>query len=249
MNMNTKKILKKLGRLTALHEMAVFGSYSVLKKLAKNPNTPPEILSKLYKKQNLYIQEIVARNPNTPVNILKNARDADVVCNPKAPADILDKIVRKNSINLDCYGKIAKHPNAHTGIMQYMYNRFKYTDYYTLLGKIAKNRESDPITLAALAHHKRAFVRASVASNPIASKEILEKLSQDSSSLVKMAILKNKNTSLSVIKFLSKDNCQKISEFAKTLLNSDFDSTFGNVLRLAIKGHEPIKMVDKLLKT
>ena len=87
------------------------------KDLARNPNTPPEILTILARDENLNVRWRVARNPNTPPEILTIlAQDKDeyvrwnVAQNPNTPPEILTILARDE--NYSVLWEVASNPNT-----------------------------------------------------------------------------------------------------------------------------------------
>lgn len=95
--------------------------------LARNTNTPSEILKQLMENESFKAKELLASNPNTPVDILYQLYDMgcihSLVKNPNAPTELLQQIydatinnpeeVRgQYNPNTQIFYDIAKNPNA-----------------------------------------------------------------------------------------------------------------------------------------
>ncbi len=82
-----------------VHFDGIQGGYELDNRIASNPNTPPEALRELSKRDQLGTQMCLAENPNTPLDVLQeltNNKDADVIRdlrrNPNLPESIRRKL-------------------------------------------------------------------------------------------------------------------------------------------------------------
>jgi hypothetical protein len=87
------------------------------KDLARNPNTPPEVLTILARDEDYWVRCGVARSPNTPpetLTILARDKDWGVRCgvawNPNTPPEILTFLARDEDWNVRC--RVAENPNT-----------------------------------------------------------------------------------------------------------------------------------------
>ena len=108
------KVLKEVNEpdVLALH-------YQEKIKLAKNPNTPTEILKVLATDKNVVVRYGVAQNPNTPVETLKVLATDEyygvrygVAENPNTPVETL-KVLATDEDPIVRYG-VKKNPNYKT---------------------------------------------------------------------------------------------------------------------------------------
>ena len=86
--------------------------------LARNPNTPPEILARLANDNDYYVIQYVAGNPNTPPETLERlANDEDygvlycVAENPNTPQESLKNLANDNNRTVAYYARNNKNYN------------------------------------------------------------------------------------------------------------------------------------------
>ena len=170
-----------------LHTLSREKDENIRGAVAKNPNTPREVLIALAKDTE-YVRRGVARNPNTPREVLTAlSRDKDegvryvVAKNPSTPPEVLIAL--------------AGHK-----------------DEYVLRG-VAENPNTPPEALAALAvlaRDKDEYVRRAVAQNPNTPREVLTALARDKDEYVRTAVAKNPNTPREVLTALSGDSWEYV---------------------------------------
>jgi len=119
------------------------------KDLARNPNTPPEILTILARDENLNVRWRVARNPNTPPEILT------ILAQDK------DEYVRWN---------VAQNPNTPPEIL----TTLARDEVSSVRRGVAQNPNTPPEILTILARDEDADVRCRVADNPNATREVIQ---------------------------------------------------------------------------
>lgn len=98
-------------------------SYNEKCGLARNPNTPVELLEVLATDRSQDVRYWVAQNPSTPVELLKilatdessNVRYA-VARNPNTPVEILKILATDENCNVRC--EVAKNPNYKTQTLE-----------------------------------------------------------------------------------------------------------------------------------
>jgi len=93
-----------------------------LRELAKDPNTPVDVLRELVKKSSYWIRSNVASNPTTPLDILRELAKEDnatvrlyTVRNPNTPLDILRDLAKDESWLVRA--NVARHPNASVNLV------------------------------------------------------------------------------------------------------------------------------------
>ncbi|MFN6479240.1 hypothetical protein [Nostoc sp. DedQUE07] len=178
-NPNTSaEALRKLASKQEAGEPRIF--------LARNLNTPSDVLESLSKDRDKKVRISVAENPNTPLTVLqylgndteRNVAEAAtraigeqqgeytaeaVRKNPKTPPHVLEKLAEKDPQT------VCQHPNTPS----------------ELLLEFSKSVNSQ--------------VREWVAKNPNAPVNILEQLADDDSSTVRQEVARNPNTPLSLL--------------------------------------------------
>jgi len=118
--------------------------------VAKDPNTPQEILTKILRIGNDdWVSRYAALHPNCPaeilVEVLKRKKDNDVSCdavlNPNFPSQILAKIIRDNT-NHDIIRLCAvENPNCPIDVLEEILARKKYD----LLAQYASKNKNCPL--------------------------------------------------------------------------------------------------------
>ena len=96
---NEIKIVKELDLDYVFEKLSEDKDWHVRTDVARNPNTPVNVLEKLSEDKDWYVRTNVARNPNTPVNILEKLSEdkdnyvrAEVARNLNTPVNILEKL-------------------------------------------------------------------------------------------------------------------------------------------------------------
>ena len=168
-----------------------YGAFTKTKrKLARDRNTSPEILEKLYNSDKEEMMPIIAENPNTPPELLASmftgqdpmlpfepSWNVKMVRNPNMPTRILDEVAlypaHRNEYDKD--GKYSKN----------------YKDF--MRAQVAGNPNASPKALAELA--KDRDLRIKVAANPSAPKELIEAFSKENDYDVRRAVAQNPSAS------------------------------------------------------
>jgi len=95
-------------------------------RLAKNPNTPEDVLRELAKDKDPWIRVQVAKNPSTPLDILRELAKEDnwyvraaVAQNPSTPLDILRGLAKDDVDRVRYY--VAKHPKGTSKLLLKMF--------------------------------------------------------------------------------------------------------------------------------
>lgn len=117
-----------------LAELANSDSYSIRKEVARNPNTPADILKELSRDSAGYY--VVGRNPSTPVEVLweyaKDTEDCDrwvaVAENPNCPPEILEYLMHEPYVQY----LVVVHPNTSIDTLKQIVanpNRYNVFDF------------------------------------------------------------------------------------------------------------------------
>jgi pentose-5-phosphate-3-epimerase len=158
-----------------------FGNYrddKVRWMVTRNPNTPPETLTRLAEDKEWVIRSGVAINPNTPPETLARLAEDE------------DWFVRHG---------VARNPN-----FKKYYNQINTKDMQELL-PVTKNPNTSPETLARLAEDEDDMIRWQVANNPNTPPEILAHLAYDKDWSVRGGVASNPNTPPETLKQLTSD--------------------------------------------
>lgn len=174
---------------------------SISEELARHPQAPPELLSKLASGAPPFsLQELLLKHPSTPTEELRRLVDAQptekeeralsaVVQNPAAPGDLLTEAALLPALR----SAVAKHPRTPRGVLVGL---IEDTDP-NVRAEVASNPSTPPEELDNLAHAHPA-VRLRVAENPSCSTPTLQWLVHDpqTSASVRQAVANHRNTPL-----------------------------------------------------
>ena len=163
---------------------------AVLIAIAKNPNTPPDLLIELayYKK---WFNEI-GNNPALELILIES---------PGLIEDIYYKIIFDDYTG-DYYIYNYKYFPLQTWFLELGLNH----PNFEIRAVVAAESENTPLSyLEKLAQDENSYVRASVAKNINTSVSLLEKLAEDENHLVKEAVAENTNSPISVLEKLAQD--------------------------------------------
>ena len=139
------------------------------RKIAKNPNTPPEMLVKMWNDEDRTVKWGVASNRHTPPDTLAKMWNDE------------DKDVKRN---------VAMNPNTPPEMLVKMWD----DEDGTVRWGVAGNPHTPPDTLAKMWDDKSIFVRQSVAKNPNTPPDTLAKMWEDKNKLVREGVARNPNT-------------------------------------------------------
>lgn len=96
-------------------------------RVAEDPNTPADVLTKLSTDSFTSVREHVAGNPNTPANVLTRMSTDfnsfvrwDVAMNPSAPADVLIELSTDSDSDVRC--AVAYNPNTPLNVVMELAN-------------------------------------------------------------------------------------------------------------------------------
>jgi hypothetical protein len=176
-------------------------------KVAKNPDTPLEILLQLAKDEDPSIRARVAENPNTPPEILARlAEDEDasiriaVAKHPNTPPEILAQLAKDLQWE-NVRRRVAKHPNTPPEVLA----QLAKDEDRTVRVHVAENPKTPPKILIQLSKDKWGLVRRRVALNPNTPLETLFQLAKDEDVGVRARVAENPNTPLEILILLSRD--------------------------------------------
>lgn len=164
----------------------------VLELIARNPSTPLEILSELFKIDHL--KQFVGENPNLSLDLLTqiasntedtrsaaNMRSA-AAANPNTPADLLWELFNQsiraastNNVNFDHRLSLTKNPNVPFELLMELAN-----DQDWIKKEIAHNPNTYPEILDKLSNDYNFSVMIYVANNPNVPSETLDKMLKNS---------------------------------------------------------------------
>ena len=146
--------------------------------IAKNFNTPVDVLIKLSTDKDSNVRRGVARNPNTPI-------------------DILEKL--SSDKESDVRGGVAQNLNTPVDILvQLSTDEDSWVRMY-----VAQNRHTPVDVLVKLSTDGDSWVRRYVARNPNTPVDILVQLSTDKNSDVQKGVAQNPNTPVDILEKLS----------------------------------------------
>lgn len=176
--------------------------------VARNPNTPSDILIRMFKKAKYkcgYIELEVLKNPNMPAKELERIAKHHhgfwypIASNPKVPVRLLRKFLkgRNDNIRYD----IAKNPGTPASILEQLSD----VGSYEIRREVARNPNTPIKVLAWLSVDDNVWVRCGVAYNEATPIEMIKKLASDKAYEVRRAIAHNRNTPDDVLDRLSYD--------------------------------------------
>lgn len=236
----SEKTLVRLAKETT-HEQ-------VLLRIVQNPKTPTKILIELSKNTNTLVQGAVARNPRIPQELIEELSYQienwnvlkGIAANPVTPKDI--------AVRISDHFQALKLEVAQNNTMmpQWWLDREAKNEDYRVRSAVARNTTTSAKTLASLVNdedsevrlhvaenentpvtalkkladpsERYASVRATVATHPKVTTEILELLSNDEDSEVRYRVLHNPKTRKNVIEKFLTDKDQTIVTAARNII-------------------------------
>lgn len=182
-----------------------------ISKLARNPNTSPEILKILASYKNRYLKRAVAKNPNTPPEaFIKLANDDDeyvrvaVAKNPSTPLEVSLELL--NNLEPRIKRTIAKDPDTTTELLSALAS----DDDLLVREAVAANDNTPQKILVKLADDSNELVRETVAANENTPPDVLRKLASDPEENVRVISLGNPNMPPDVLRELANDEDQDV---------------------------------------
>ncbi len=176
-----------------LRELAETGDEAIRLAVAQNPNTPPDVLLRLFNKFPLQ----VLNNPVLDVLLLENLNFLEelylantrifleVVGNDNIPTHIFEKLAKAKSNTLIL--AVAKNSYTPASTLEYLAQ-----DGLSLVRRtVAANENTPNHTLKQLAKDRYEDVRLAVAENSYAPVNVLEQLAEDEIADVRLAVANN----------------------------------------------------------
>lgn len=199
-NKNTPRYLSEsISRQFATHE-----DIKIRQIIAKNENTPIEVLERLKTDDNFKVRARVAQNKKSSVLILKllaNDKDnrvrAEVVNNKNTPNDLLEQLISDR----DCWVRNSFIYN--NNIPSIILEEFISSPDYNTRQLIAKNPNLPLNILEQLVLDSYSSVRKTLAKNPNLPLSILEQLAIDSNPMVRVSLAENPNLPVKIIEQLA----------------------------------------------
>ncbi|MGK7944665.1 MAG: HEAT repeat domain-containing protein [Microcystaceae cyanobacterium] len=184
--------------------------------VAQNINTSPETLTQLGTSNNEEIIRAIARNPNTPTNIvieLGSKFPDELAENPILDLWLLEDIHPLLSSNKfsHLFAVKTKTPVSVLKILATHCNVY-------VRRKVASNLSTPVSLLEILATDSDKDVRSQVATNPNTPISLLEILATDSDKEVRYHVVSHQNTPISVLEILTKDSHSKVRNRASAKL-------------------------------
>ncbi|MEM7725252.1 MAG: HEAT repeat domain-containing protein [Cyanobacteria bacterium P01_A01_bin.45] len=186
-----------------LRELADYHSKLIRQAVAQNPNTPPDILLKLFDQfpfqvlSNSILNLLLIENPLFLEKLYFSSKS---IFDKKLPLFFIEWAMNhpNKTIRADvAYGSQVSQ--------QYLEKLAKDREYIVRL-QVAANNNASIYLLNQLGEDENHYVRETVAKHPQASLSILEKLAQDEVAEVRRQVAKNYNTPNYILKYLARDN-------------------------------------------
>lgn len=153
--MKDGKLKEMLAKKTSKVKTSEHIQNGINESLARNPNTPTEVLQEIMESEIFKKKGLLASNPNTPVDILYKLYNMgyshSLVQNPNAPTELLQQIY-DNTVsnpeevrgqynpNTHIFYDIARNPNAPQEVLRTLStSRERISGSETIQGAIAKN--------------------------------------------------------------------------------------------------------------
>jgi hypothetical protein len=195
---------------------------------ALDENTPTERLREISRKGNKGIRNAIARNPNTPPDILVEyfyefpnhvlhnpALELILLENP----DFFNELVSNNpfvfndELPLFFVEWASRHPKesiresvaSSNQTPRHLLADLAADKNDDVRQKVAENHKTPSHSLAQLATDKNNNIRIAVAENPYTSSESLEKLAEDENSDIRRKVAANENTPINTLEILARD--------------------------------------------
>ena len=149
--------------------------------VAKNPMTPSETLEKLVEEGNIFVLESVARNRNAPPLLLKKiSEDEDnwVQTQIKRHSELSDssKEVFNNIPKDKEFAYLGREPEYESFARENLEQELKSEYSYQVIREVAGNPMTPVESLGKLSEHTKLYVQMEVARNEGASPELLRKI-------------------------------------------------------------------------
>ena len=193
----------------------------IKKAVAKNLNTPSDVLEKMSKDKSFIVKAIVAENPNTPPETLDRLSEEEL------------EYTRVS---------VAKNPNT---LPETLTKLSDDKDNFVKRGAIC-NPNCPSEVLIKMSGDKGGDVRSCVAQNPNTPIDILTNLSKDNDIHVRKHVASNHNTPVEVIRELCNDKEEDVREYAKVQLKKrqSLDNANIDLSKLSPELREQVKDMD-----
>jgi hypothetical protein len=195
---------------------------------ALDENTPTERLREISRKGNKAIRNAIARNPNTPPDILVEyfyEFPAHVLHNPALELillenpDFFNELVSNNpfvfndELPLFFVEWASRHPKesirdsvaSSTQTPSHLLAYLAADNNDDVRQKVAENHKTPSYSLGKLAADKNKNIRIAVAENPCTLSESLEKLAEDEDDDIRSKVAANENTPIHTLEILARD--------------------------------------------
>ena len=223
------EFLKKYGKLNLLdsnnaspemiEELTKDKDWRTRATVAKNPNTPVDILMRLAEDEDGNVRYEVAYNPNTPAEALRRLADdedsrvkREVASNPKTPIEALRKLAGDENYNVRY--EVARNSRTPAEALKYL---AEDEDKY-LREEVAYHPNTPAEALKYLAEDEDDDVSWGAIQNPNTPVDILRKLADDEDWLVRKGVARNPNTPFDILRKLAKDKDWNVRGFAERQL-------------------------------
>jgi hypothetical protein len=185
---------------------------SIFRRLvAKNSNTPVELLKKLATDEDSVVRRDVAGNSNTPGELLKKLatdKDLGVSIEVALSSNTSVELLKKLATDKESYVRlaVAKNSNTPTELLKKL-EADKDSDVHRA---VAGNSNTPLELMKKLVTDKDSDVRREVAKNSNTPVELLKKLATDKDSDVRKAVARNPSTPLKILKRLAVDKIDEV---------------------------------------
>ena len=192
----------------------------ILEKEALNPNTSANRLRELSKSLDQVIRQAVAQNPNTPPDILIRLFDkfpVQVLHNP-----VLNFILLENpNFFEEIYyaHKLVFHQNK---LPDFFIEWAVFNANESIRSTVASSPKIPQHYLEQLSKDKQSFVRLQVAANYNSPVHVLEKLAQDPDKLVRESVARNPHVPPNILEKLAQDKIIEVRREVAANYNTPF---------------------------
>ncbi len=199
--------------ISILQVLATNTDARVRTNVAKNPSTSVETLCFMYEKESdLGVIGTIALNPNTPIEILEKIfvnhvnLHPELAQNPSASSELLIKLAQGKGLHIR--NLVSLHPATPAEVLFHIVSRTNS------IGRayIAQNPKAPIQLLSQLAEDESYGVRAAVAQNPNTTTQSLSQLAEDEHEKVRQYVAKNMLTPISTLEKLATDSIVEIRQ-------------------------------------
>ncbi|BAZ41816.1 leucine rich repeat variant [Calothrix sp. NIES-4101] len=235
---------------------------------ALDENTPTERLREIVRKGNKTIRNAVARNPNTPPDILiecfyefpnhvlnNPALELILLENPNFLNELVSNnpFVFNDELPLFFVEWASRHPkeSIRESVATSIQTPFHILAYLAadvdedVRYKVAENHKTPSYSLAQLAVDNSYKIRIAVAENITTTSETLEKLAQDEDENVRSKVAANERTPLETLEMLARDKCGmvRMASVENPCLSSEsLETIFNSLIALDMNIIQQIKL-------